>query len=63
MENEFYLTTEKLPEKGKDIIGIDDRGNKHFCYRCNYHNPNCMEWSSIFGGAIMVNIIKWKYEN
>ena len=34
MENEFILVKEQLPEKGKDIIGIDEDGNKHYCFRC-----------------------------
>lgn len=28
-ETKFILITEQLPEKGKDIIGIDKNGNKH----------------------------------
>ncbi len=51
------------PEKGKDIIGIDGNGNKHYCFRCACHNKNCIEWRcSITGFGLMINIIEWEYE-
>ena len=37
MEQEFISVKEQLPEKGKDIIGIDKYGNKHYCFRCASH--------------------------
>lgn len=30
MELEFISVKEQLPEKGKDILGIDKNGNKHY---------------------------------
>jgi len=62
-ETKFILITEQLPEKGKDIIGIDKNGNKHYCFRCNCHNQNCTEWRcSITGFGIITDIKKWIYE-
>ncbi len=63
MEDGFVLVKEKLPEKGKYIIGIDEHGNKHYCFRCACHNPNCKEWrNSLTGSGLIVNIIKYIYE-
>lgn len=63
IEDEFILVSEEYPQKGKPIIGIDDEGLKHYCFKCACKNPNCKEWRcSITGGGLMVNIIKWKYE-
>ena len=63
MENEFILVKEQLPEKGKDIIGIDEDGNKHYCFRCACHNPKCREWRcSLTGGGLIIDIVKWIYE-
>ncbi len=61
--NEYTLVTEKLPEKGKDVIAIDSKGDKHYCYRCACKSENCTEWREpITGSAIWVNIVKWKYD-
>lgn len=63
MENEFILVKEQLPQKGKDIIGIDEDGNKHYCFRCACHNPNCKEWRcSLTGSGLIINVVKWIYE-
>lgn len=63
MNNDFISIKDELPEKGKDIIGLDKSGDVHYCFRCNCHNPNCIEWRcSITGYGLIVNIISWKYE-
>jgi len=50
-----------LPEKGKDIIGIDADGRRHECYRCACHNPKCKGWRcSHTGNRIINNIIHWE---
>ena len=52
-----------LPEKGKDIIGVDTNNKKHFCFRCACNNPDCNEWrSSVTGGHMLISILKWKYD-
>lgn len=52
----------KIPEKGKDIIGYDSNNDEHYVFRCNCNNDNCMQWRcSITGSHMMINIIKWKY--
>jgi hypothetical protein len=59
---EFTKIKDKFPEKGKDILGIDENGDEYYCYRCNCGNPNCKEWRcSILGYGLMANIVKWKY--
>lgn len=59
----YKLIDDELPEKGRDIIGIDKYGEKHYCFKCNCKKPNCMEWRcSLTGFGLMVNIVKWKYE-
>lgn len=63
MENIFILIKEQLPEKGKDIIGIDRNDNKHYCYRCTCQNHNCKEWRcSLTGYGLMIDVEKWIYE-
>ena len=58
----MYNITDKLPDKGKDIIGIDKYGEKSYVFRCNCHNPNCKEWRcSLTGFGILKNITKWRY--
>jgi len=60
--NEFINIKDQLPEKGKDIIGVDNNGDISYCFRCNCHNPNCTEWrESLSGYGLIVNIVKWKY--
>jgi len=53
-----------LPEKGKDIIGIDNNGHKHYIFRCACNNENCIEWRcSITGFALILKIVEWNYLN
>ena len=60
---EYTLITDQLPEKGKNIIGIDDQGEEKYCFRCACSNPNCTEWRcSLTGFDLMVNIVKWVYD-
>ena len=60
---EYILISEELPEKGKNIIGIDNRGKKHYCFRCACHNQDCLEWRcSITGYGLIIHVIKWTYE-
>ena len=59
----YKLISDELPEKGRDIIGIDKYGEKYYCFKCNCKNPMCMEWRcSLTGFGLMVDIVKWKYE-
>lgn len=61
-KNKFMLVEERLPDKGRNIIGIDTDGKMRHCFRCACHNPNCMEWrSSLTGDGLIVNILKWTY--
>lgn len=62
VKEEYINIEDKLPEKGKDIIGIDSNDDKVYCFRCACSNPNCLEWRSPFGGAIITEIFKWKYD-
>lgn len=64
MTDYFIDIKDQLPEKGKDIIAIDENDNTHYCFKCACPNPKCNEYRcSITGGALMfLDIIKWKYE-
>ena len=63
MEYEFISIKDQLPEKGKDIIGIDKNGDRHYCFRCACLNENCIEWRcSLTGYGLFVDIRKWIYE-
>lgn len=58
----MYNIKHKLPKKGKDIVGIDEQGKKSYIFRCNCHNPYCMEWRcSLTGLGVFKKIIKWRY--
>jgi len=53
---------DKLPEKGKDIIGYDSEDNEYFIFRCNCPDINCNNWRcSLTGYEVITKIIKWKY--
>ena len=61
---EIFNIEDKLPEKGTDIIGYDPNGDKHYCFRCNCHNINCMEWRcQITGGGLLIKVVKWEYDH
>lgn len=61
--DEFFDIKEKLPDKGKDIVGINQRGETVYCFRCACKNPNCLEWRCpITGSALIISINKWKYK-
>jgi hypothetical protein len=60
----MYSIKNKLPPKGVDIIGYDSYSNKHYVFRCNCPNENCLEWRcSLTGFGMLVKIKKWKYNN
>lgn len=62
MNDEYIMIKNQLPEKGKDIIGIDYNGDIHYCFRCACGNPNCKEWRcSMTGYGLIIRIQKWKY--
>ena len=62
MENEFILVKEQLPDKGKNIIGVEEDGSTYECYRCSCGNPNCKEWRcSLTGYGMIIDVVKWKY--
>lgn len=55
---------EKLPKKGEDIIGYSSNGDKHYCFRCDCHDPNCKSWRcSLTGFELLIDIVKWKYDD
>lgn len=57
---EYTLISDQLPDKGKNIIGIDDQGEEKYCFR----SECCNEWRcSLTGFGLMINIIKWKYDD
>lgn len=62
MSEEYKLWKDELPEKGKDIILIDDEGESHQVFRCNCGNPNCKAVRMVLGGELMVDPVKWKYD-
>lgn len=52
----------QLPAKGRDIIGIDEDGVTHMCYRCTCWKQDCLDWkSSDNGKSIFSKIVKWEY--
>lgn len=62
MSKEYILISDQLPEKNKDIIGIDDKGNKTYAFRCACPNLECIEWRcSATGLGLMIDIVKWQY--
>lgn len=61
MINDLILISDQMPEKGRNIIGYDEEGEKHYCYRnkCKC----CDDWRcSITGYGLLINIVKWQYE-
>ena len=53
---------EDYPEQGRDILGLDSDGFKHYCFKstCTY----CSNWKcSVSGMTLIADIIKWKYIN
>lgn len=52
---------ENIPERGKEIVGIDKHETLHFVYLCKRCGK---EWRSAFtGSGMMINIDYWKYCN
>jgi hypothetical protein len=53
----------QLPEKGKDIIGYNENGDRYHCFRCNCRNAMCNEWRcSLTGTHLLISIVKWEYQ-
>lgn len=62
-EAKWRKSNDILPKKGKDIIAYDSEGNKHYCYRCNCANPDCVELRcSITGGQLLIDVVSWEYD-
>ena len=58
--DDLILITDQLPDKGRNIIGYDSDGDKHYCFL----NTCCNEWRcSITGYGLLIDIVKWKYDN
>ena len=56
--------SEQLPDKGQNVIGYDDRGNKYYAFRCACFSPYCESFrDQISGSELLVNIIRWELDN
>jgi len=61
-KTKFKKIEDMLPPKKVDILGVDEKGNKHYIFRCACSNENCTEWRcSLTGYAVITNIIEWDY--
>jgi len=49
---------EKYPDRGKEVVLLDDEGLEHHVYLSHIGR----EWRSVFGGGLMVNGKYWKYK-
>lgn len=59
----MYNFKDRLPEKGKNIKALDVENNIYYLFRCACNNENCVEFrDQIVGSMIMVDIIKWEYD-
>jgi hypothetical protein len=56
--DDYISIKDQLPEIGKNIIGIDENDNIHYCYLSKFNEWRC----SLTGFGLIINIIKWKYE-
>lgn len=62
-EEIYTKTIDQYPDKGRNVIGVENDGTITECYRCTCSNPNCTSWRcALTGYEINVNIIKWKYK-
>ena len=53
---------DELPIAGKNIIALCSDDSTGYYYRCG-HAPGCRTWkSTVSGGSVMVDVIKWKYD-
>ena len=58
----FISISERIPEKGKDILTIDSKGVERVCFRCACKDPYCLEFRcTITGSALIIGVEEWKY--
>lgn len=60
---DFSLTKDKLPKKGKEIIGFDSEGNMYNCYMVSFENGLITWVDSYKQKTLDVNIFIWKYDD
>lgn len=60
---DFSLTKDKLPKKGKEIIGFDSEGNMYNCYMVSFENGLITWVDSYKQKTLDVNILIWKYDD
>jgi hypothetical protein len=61
---DFTLTKDKLPKKGKEIIGFDSEGNMYNCYMVGYDDLNIIQWvDSYKQKQLNVDILIWRYDD
>ena len=50
--------TDKLPDRGKDVIAQDKHGNEHYVFLSPIDN----EWKcSLTGDEELIAVVKWRY--
>lgn len=61
---EFFLTKDKLPIKGRDVIAFDIEGNVYNCYLANCpEDTNCVIWlDSRKNKNLNIDVLVWKYD-
>lgn len=61
---DFFLTKDKLPVKGKDVIAFDVKGDIYNCYLSNCKEDiNCTVWlDSRTHKNLNINVLIWKYD-
>lgn len=61
--DEYILVKDQLPEKGKNVIGVEEDGSAYECYRCSCPIQNCKTWKcSLTGYALIIDVVKWRYK-
>ena len=54
--------SERLPEKGANVVGYDKEGDEYHLFRCACPNEKCREWRDMSTGHnVMVDIVEWVY--
>lgn len=59
LKDGWIPTSYELPERGKEIVGLDSDEKEHHIFRGHVGGEN---WQSIFGGQLLVDIKYWKYK-
>ena len=54
----FTNISDKIPEIGKNVIGVDNEGNIHHCFLSKNIEWRC----SLTGFGLLVDIKKWVYD-